>query len=147
MSNFTFYHLKRSNIIHREQRDGSVGNDQTSKGINFSISGSPTPNLDMIANISYNKNTTIQLFSSPEGSTIGEAIPLEENSDRQSLITAKIFANSWINYSGWKNLSISLSVCNFTDKYYYKSSLGISGMVEEGDPRGYFLTIKSKNNF
>lgn len=45
------------------------------------------------------------------------------------------------------NFSLEFSIRNIFDKYYYKSSLGLPFLIEEGEPRTFSLTFKSKHNF
>ncbi|MFL0810016.1 MAG: TonB-dependent receptor [Agarilytica sp.] len=48
-----------------------------------------------------------------------------------------------IEYSGLKNTQLALTARNIFDTYYYKSSYGVRYMVELGDPRTIFLTLRT----
>ncbi len=83
--------------------------DQQSKGVNFELSGWATEDLNIIANVSYND------------SNIVDEITLLNNPDNRAYASAKIIANTWLNYhfrSGLlKNTEISLGVKHIGDRY------------------------------
>ncbi len=73
----------------------------------------------------------------------------ERNGDGLNQVTLPSYVkyDLFAAYHGWDSLTLSFSVRNATNKYYYESSLGLPQLVEEGDPRSYYLTLKSRTNF
>lgn len=52
-----------------------------------------------------------------------------------------------IAYRGFSGITLSFSIRNLFDKYYYKSSMGFAQFIEEGDPRSFRLSLKSTWGF
>ncbi len=57
----------------------------------------------------------------------------------------KVDAN--IEYKGWPGFTFAVSVRNVFDKDYYKNGRGEAYLVEKGEPRSIFLTIKTSRGF
>ncbi len=91
-NNLTFYKIYRSNIqayIELPTISPVVVHtpNQKSKGVNFELSGEATENLNIIANISYNDSNMV------------DEITLLNNPENRAYASAKIVANTWLNYT------------------------------------------------
>ncbi len=50
-------------------------------------------------------------------------------------------------YDGFSGVTLSFSIRNLFDKYYYKSSMGFAQFIEEGEPRSFRLSLRSTWGF
>lgn len=73
----------------------------------------------------------------------------ERNGDGLNQVTLPSYVkyDLFASYHGRNSLTLSFSVRNATNKYYYESSLGLPQLVEEGNPRSYYLTLKTRTEF
>lgn len=201
-SSLTFYRMNRYNILTLlplEEGNSATefksvpADDQMSEGVSINVNGNVGGNTNLIANVSYNKNTkSVQNYTNPSGNTPNfVTLELRDDSDARYYGTAKNVANFWINheikdgvlsgfrfgvgvkyigtrfaddanelvlpsyiktdisivYKGFSDMTLSFSIRNLFDKYYYKSSMGFAQFIEEGDPRSFRLSLRSTWGF
>ncbi len=193
-NSLTFYSLTTSNIFlpsgGSQTFEYIPADEQSSKGVDLSLSGSLNDNITLITNLNYNKNNFSVVGSG--GADIGYSFFGSPDSGHSRLRgTAKYLANFWMNYEitrgifkdfgigfgvkyvgdryvddanryelpayikvdtfveykGFSNLTLSLSVLNVFDKRYARSSWEGRRYIEEGDPRSVFLSVKSRQKF
>ncbi len=123
-SNLVFYKTSRSNIQVLLETAGSTEvnldppsqhavklhtPDQHSEGVSLELSGDPTEDLSVITNISYND------------SNIVDERTLLNNPDNRAYASAKIVANTWINYAfsdgKLDNTSMAFGVKHVGERY------------------------------
>lgn len=201
-SSLTFYRMNRYNIItvlpfeienSAIEFENVTADNQISEGVSVNVNGNVGDNTNIIANMSYNKNTkSVQIYNGASAN-IADFAFLEPTNDRDIKYygTAKNVANFWFNhevksgvfknfrfgvgvkyigtrfaddandlvlpsytktdisvaYKGFSDMTLSFSIRNLFDKYYYKSSMGFAQFIEEGDPRSFRLSLRSTWGF
>ncbi len=100
-SSITLYHIKASNIrvfgFGGDAFESSPAEDQYSKGVDLSLNGQISEQLNLIVNMGYNdNNVSLRDFA---GADIGYTfVGAGVNSDERLHSTAKRVANTWLNY-------------------------------------------------
>lgn len=143
ISNINYNH----NTTSTQQAAGSIG------GLSFSTPANKTNNrAQATAQLNANAwlNYDIQ-FKPFRDFKFGFGIKYvgKKYGDRENNFTLPAYTkfDTFITYNRWKSLSLGFSIRNITDKYYYESSLGKAFLIEEGDFRSFYLTVKSSSIF